>query len=222
MKSVLVSNRNLRRNVMKTKILAVLFGTIVMLVAGQAIAQANLFINGDFENPAITSAWKFMADNPIDGWTGSQSYVRRMGYYPEDVAQSGSQYLVTEQPSTGISWFNTSSGPWVPVVFGHRYTLSFWVAYNPGAPAPRARVLFAGTEDIFQTTDTWAQRVYNYTATTTSIYLQFRQENSDGLGYAKWDNVVFTDLDAPVPEPSSALALSGGVLGLLGLWRRRS
>jgi hypothetical protein len=190
-----------------TKIAAMIVG-----IAMSASAQANLVINGGFENPTqAPGTWSIQ--NTIPGWTLTPDIEIRNNAV--GTAYEGSNFV--ELDTTGNSIIRQT----IATVIGTVYEISF--AYSPRINIPAAsngiEVYFGGDllgslSGAGSSTHVWQLQTYLASARTTSSVLEFRAVGtSDSLG-GSLDAVSVT----AVPLPGS-VALLG--LGLLGMAARR-
>jgi hypothetical protein len=191
-----------------------------------AFAAANLVTAGssvDFTGSGL-AGWVALPGDTIDVRNGLAGN-----------AQEGVDFV--ELDSTRNSSMLTS----FQTVPGQTYTLSFWYS---GRPASSANTLHPSgivpassnglsvsiggkTFDLKSPTDTsadnqWRLYTTTFTGTGQSMSLMFGATGKeDGFG-SSLDNVSVTAAAAAVPEPATMAMMGAGLLGLLGLGRRRS
>jgi hypothetical protein len=211
--------------------------TLLTLLMGFAAthADANLIVNGSFENPAV-AAGSYMENN-IAGWTVvggtvavvSGTFSAECCVFP---AEDGNQWVdLTGVTSNAVEGVEQA----VSTTPGTLYTLSFYVGnvYDPtgifGTTSTvdvklggiNGTLLYVATNNSTTTgTQVWTQFTTTFTATASSTTLDFlnadpSNDNSNGL-----DNVVLTgNASASAPEPSAVGFLLIG-LGLF-VWMRK-
>jgi hypothetical protein len=188
---------------------------VMCLALAPITAQANLIVNGGFEDPVI-SDFDWDVFGAISGWSGTGSGIE----IQRNVAGSpfeGQQHVELD------SFSNSGMSQSVATTAGASYLLSF--AYSPRAGYGSAtneielwlddvlRDSFTGNGIGAQDTN-WAVLSYSVIG-DGSTKIEFRAAGtSDSLG-GYLDDVRLT-----VPEPGT-LALSGLTLAALALLRRR-
>jgi hypothetical protein len=222
-------------------------GCFAALVLAGLANQANaapIIANGDFETPLVTagSFTNFtVGTGTLTGW----NVVGPAGQAVSIVSGTFSQNGVSFPAESGSQWldmtgFNNNSTEGISQSFattaGDLYQLSFWVGNTTGGSifgtTSTVNVQLNGSAFtsatnslVSPTTLTWEQFTATFTAAGASTSLAFLNgdpnfDNSNGL-----DNIVVTDLGpAPptgVPEPATVGVLGAGLLGLVGVRRKR-
>ncbi len=203
------------------------------------LAHANLITNGSFETPVVSAYASFSTGGSFAGWSvvGAQGSVAIVsGAYTQDgfsfVSQAGAQWLdltgISSNKATGVQQV-------VATIPGATYDLSFYVGnvYDPTNSADyglfgttsTVNLLINGspvlaatnTQGAGSTTQIWQLFTTSFTDTGASTTLAFIKgdpstDNNNGL-----DNIALT----AVPIPAAVWLLGSGLLGLVGVARRR-
>lgn len=195
-----------------------------VLMAAVTPASANLIVNGDFETPALWSAWFFdavaagggsgpaqlnygirSASGAGHGGPGNGSYVGGLEWSPGTVSLSQTVSGLTVGAQYALAFELNLRDPQVPVNDSFRVAVDGVTIFLGGAPSTYAgsyvpiTVLFTAT---------------NAVSTISTFMGQFNSDTSYNI-----DNVSLNLAANPVPEPVT-LALLG--LGLAGMgWRHR-
>lgn len=207
---------------------------IALALTGTASAQ-NLIVNGDFEAgiSGFSTDYRVNASGCIgcvgvDDRTLDWYFVPSLVYdYRDHTSGTGLmlQWDPPEPPSGKRIWYQS-----VSVVAGTTYSFSGWVreansesSPNNGLVGVYANGVLLGQKSAPD--GSWAQWSFDYTATTTgSIELALRDLYPTTFNgtYSTIDDLSFSAVAAPVPEPE-IYAMMGFGLGLLGwVGRRRS
>ena len=210
----------------------IIAGLVVGLLVGPA-AQANIFINGDFETPAIGSG-SYILHNPGDtsltGWTILAQIAQDGTFiccgYTGLIAASGQDWLdMTGNNDDGTGGISQT----VSTIVGHTYQLSFEIgnAVAVGGPATATSTIttmvagaaaYSDTNASTSTSLQWQTVTHTFVATAASTAISFSNGDPAGDDLNGLDNVVLTDVTAPTPPPTNApepAALSLFALGAL-------
>lgn len=175
-----------------------LVATALALLSGAFSASAaNLVINSDFET------------GDLSGWTlsGAHSAPSDNGiYYGVDSTDAhGGKYGAYFGPLGGIMQLDQTliTSP------GATYTISFWLAQSPAAPAPYINSFtasFGGTtlySQVNVTNSGFTQYNFLSTASSTSSTLEFGFRND--TGFFSLDDISVTASGTNAPEPATTL-----------------
>jgi hypothetical protein len=217
---------------------------IVCTISVLALRQANgaIIVNGDFENPDVT--FQYYPDGPGPSpWTvGTAMYLvdsSSSNGGPNDVAESGSQYMEYAGNGRGNSQLSQVLNG---LTVGGLYTVSYYVSasafrtfsqtvygafgitgtlgggsntYTSSLPDPGED----NTIDVGTVDSPWVHRSFQFTASTGTDTLMFTftgHSSSPGSGsYPAIDSVTLT----AIPEPSVVFL---SVMGVVALSLRRA
>ena len=183
-------------------------------------AQANLVVNGGFEDPVLLAgfAYEHRSGTALSGWTSISSYAGAvqfdsMLYAP---VSEGHQAVQIEMPGDTISQS-------IATAIGQAYTLTFdFSAFEGRVPEhAKLRVVVASIDQTFDGFySTYQQLSIDFIADSLLTNLDFENAGGD-RSFPHMDNVAveLTDFNG-VPEPTSIALL---LIGLsCACWSRRS
>lgn len=186
-------------------------------------ANANLVVNGGFEEPSLPyQTWGVFQNIP--GWSTTSGAGIEVQNNVAGDPYEGFQFVELD------SNYNSSMEQLIDTVAGEHYTLSFFYSPRPGEKTGTNNILIGwGNHSLGAITDSgkdnentvWQQYTYDVIGTGLGTSLNFRAVGvSDSFG-GYIDNVVLTS-NSPVPEPATILLFGAGVMGLASRMRRNS
>jgi choice-of-anchor C domain-containing protein len=212
--------------------------TIAGFGAGMASALGPVITNPGFEDPVVPPGGPgYIFDTTtLTGWTVSAGNI--------DILASS--YWQPHSGNQSIDLYGCLAGTIyqaITTTAGQPYVLSYWVAGNADSAGIRTSTVKVGStvggsdlatqNESFDTTGKtktamgWELRSLNFTAVSTTSYIQFNDTSTSTCQGIALDDIsvdIVPPTDVPEVPLNVLLPLSGAALGALSLWvvyRRR-
>lgn len=196
-----------------------------VLLVSAAFANANVIVNGDFEDNVGLSGTAWNVFGSINGWSTLSGPGIEVQHNTVVAAQSGNQYVELDSHGNS-SMYQAING----LTVGQSYDLSFWFHARTnnggndngidvlwGETAPGALELSIADAIFSDFTSGWQEFTLSLVASASTMYLTFAAVGLNNTLGGFVDNVSMT---ASVPEPGTLVLLAMGLFGLV-LGRRR-
>lgn len=165
-------------------------------------ANANLITNGGFETGDITG-WSCVGADRCDTATGAW-------------ANSGT-YGMTGYDNSGYATLSQT----ISTIIGETYDFSFFSRTTFDNPANILTYITGSGSTLVPRTTFYALTTESFIATQASTVISFLFETDSGTGMWSIDDVSVVASSSVVPIPAAAWLFVSGLLGVIGLSKRK-
>jgi hypothetical protein len=215
---------------------------ILPLLLGASGVSAATLVNGSLENgtvdttypdgiptPGVPSGWYITAGTPDT--TNRYFPIPGTDYIidPETVSPDGGTFVsILEGPTSTDEGFAQQI---IDLTIGQTYDLS-WYAGNFGNDTGTEYRgsnefivlldgLLVGSGGVLDLGNMWYFQSIQFEATATSQVLEFRLGQGSEQSYMSIDGIMLSDATSPVPVPAAVWLFGSGLIGLIGIARRK-
>lgn len=216
---------------------SLLTALLIGVSSPQPAHAQNLLTNGSFEaDNCNTTGGGYrlgLSGNDMTGWfipstDGVYPWcLQNVNAFGGGPAAQGNQWLVLGETGTGVHY--TIQQTLTGLNVGSQYNLSFSIASESGCCSMAEVSFLSGSSTPFQTFTApvsgqywtqWAQDAMSFTASASSVTIQFQDITVGSLDLGL-DDVSVVAATSPVPEPASIALLATGLIGIAGVGVKR-
>ncbi len=197
-------------------LLSSLFSIAILSVSFVGSANANLIVNGGFEDATVTNGWRYYDSSVVTGWNGDNLEIwdnfGRIGAFEGEKHAELNAHPYDGTAFTIFQSFDT--------VIGQSYDVSF--AYGARKSNKETfKVEFAGNTVVLSdhTVNNWSVFEQSFKATQTSTTLSFTSIVPGARTVGNFLDAISVETSVDVPEPSM-VALFISLLAFAGFRRK--
>lgn len=191
-----------------------LFTSVLLALTFSHNSNANLIVNGGFEENAISAgSWKFFSSDKVSGWDGDN--IEIWNSHAGVKAPEGNQHIELNAHPFQYSIFSIFQD--IQTNIGSLYELSFQYSARQNSNES-FYVSISGNEMLVDDhiKGSWKTFTNIFTATDTTTRIEFFSTNNST--YGNFIDDVKVNSAIKVPESNSALLL---ILGIIALFAKR-